>query len=763
MKYPMINKQSRREVNVPQLSGGLNLRDSLTGVRDNQMTDCLNMWYKDGNLRTRPPFVTSLARLNVLENSDVEKVINARFHNEVKICYRGFNCVLATSTRITTNENDVKSFNIEFEFQAVDKIFVMPKISGIIADDITYFCAEMSGVLYCYVSDFSIWKLEYDKEVQLGEDAPEWVLVDSREKYVPTVYTHCKRNGWEDFEGVQFEGYNLIGNSYKMVYSAYNEADSDSSHPMRYKLCQKLPTSGEITIDITTYKANEDNVITVTHKIVYDEAEYEAFSQGEILIENFAEGQESEDGLYMFVKYNYVGFLFESEFTYENGIANIVSEQEKLRYACSEDNIVITAPYIADENDCKKVFNMTQSIWFGGAADGINGGSRLFLCGNTEKKDKSLVIWSALNNPLYFSENCYTYVGSKSRAVTAFGKQGENLIIFKENKIYATYYQQNTDIDADSLINQSVVDYEANSVYFPIIQINGYIGCDCPDTIQMCRNRLVWASSEGKVYTLCTMSQYNEHTVYELSDMITPRLKEYKEKLKTATSADFGGHYILFLGDCAWVMDYCSYGYQYVYSYSKSDDANALIPWYYWKFTFLQSDNTSDEYKSACICALDGNIVLRAYFDASTEEKSAFVGFVMNEKEYSSADRVFCNDFNYGLLQIEDSVIKSSMATKLFELGGGIYNSNVEAVTVKLGANDAQDVTVRLITEQGEEMVILRDKREHTGITASNFIRGKVLYPTVRNITKFGLEFECDGQLCIDGLSLKYRLLGGVK
>jgi len=33
----------------------------------------------------------------------------------------------------------------------------------------------------------------------------------------------------------------------------------------------------------------------------------------------------------------------------------------------------------------------------------------------------------------------------------------------------------------------------------------------------------------------------------------------------------------------------------------------------------------------------------------------------------------------------------------------------------------------------------------------------------VRNITKFGLEFECDGQLCIDGLSLKYRLLGGVK
>ncbi|MBQ8740801.1 MAG: hypothetical protein IJY79_04550, partial [Clostridia bacterium] len=52
----MINKQPRREVNIPQLSGGLNLRDSLTAVRDNQMTDCINMWYKDGMLRTRPAF-----------------------------------------------------------------------------------------------------------------------------------------------------------------------------------------------------------------------------------------------------------------------------------------------------------------------------------------------------------------------------------------------------------------------------------------------------------------------------------------------------------------------------------------------------------------------------------------------------------------------------------------------------------------------------------------------------------------------------------
>ena len=85
MRYPMINKQPRREVNIPQLSGGLNLRDSLTGVRDNQMTDCVNMWYKEGMLRTRPSFVTSedMCATSTKAYEDVY-VADIKSHPEVK-------------------------------------------------------------------------------------------------------------------------------------------------------------------------------------------------------------------------------------------------------------------------------------------------------------------------------------------------------------------------------------------------------------------------------------------------------------------------------------------------------------------------------------------------------------------------------------------------------------------------------------------------------------------------------------------------------
>ena len=148
MKYPKISKQPRREINIPKLSGGLNLRDSLTGARDNQMTDCVNMWYKDGFLRTRPPFVTSNDMLNIYERTNFNERAETRFHNEIKIVYKGTDCICATNKRLVTKEDATRHWEIEFEFQGVEKIFIMPTITGILSDNvISYFCTEMCGTL----------------------------------------------------------------------------------------------------------------------------------------------------------------------------------------------------------------------------------------------------------------------------------------------------------------------------------------------------------------------------------------------------------------------------------------------------------------------------------------------------------------------------------------------------------------------------------------------------------------------------------------
>ena len=237
-----------------------------------------------------------------------------------------------------------------------------------------------------------------------------------------------------------------------------------------------------------------------------------------------------------------------------------------------EDNMTITAPCY--KGDLSKVYCMEHCVWFGGAANGINGGSRLFLGGNTEHR--SLMLWSALDNPLYFPENNYAYVGKNGEAITGFGKQNDMLVIFKENEVYYTRYVQNADITADNLINQTIIDYQAASVYFPIVQLHTEIGCNVPDSIQLCRNRLVWAHTSGNIYTLVSANQYNERNIYSLSAMIERGLSISKN----ATSADWNGYYCLLCNDKLWLLSYDSYGYQYVLSYSKAEDAAIKIPWF---------------------------------------------------------------------------------------------------------------------------------------------------------------------------------------
>lgn len=769
MKYPMINKQPRREVNIPELSAGFNLRDGLTAVKDNQMTDCVNMWYKDGMLRTRPPFVTNENMATKMTAvGDTNYILNIKTHTDV----RNGNAVLVSAIRCDGEYGKNGCYwqmGIQFWWQYPDSA---DKIDDLIALEIpdfvwvseeslfqtantwSRFVTAKDGVAYCYASDdekFYIHKLDYTN------GATEWEKIETYDFYAPTIYAHCQRTGWDDFEGTQFEGYNLISNSYKMIYSAYNEADSDSTHPMRYKLGQELATEGIIKVEITTYDSTSEEIMTVEHSIQYSADDYENFSKGNIKIETFGAGNTSDDGLRLFVKYNYVGFVFAAIDDGVEGkeffVAMLDTDEKVRKYGCNEDNVVITAQYNSTD-DWKKVFGMTQSIWFGGAANGIYGGSRLFLCGNTKESEKSLVVWSGLNNPLYFNENNYAYVGDKSQAVTAFGQQGENLIIFKERSTYYSYYTVNDNITADSLTSQAVVDYEANSVYFPMIQLNSSIGCDCPNTVQLCRNRLVWANSDGNIYTLYSNNQYSERTIYKVSDMVYSALCKEND-LKNAVSCDFEGHYLLGVGNKIYVMDYNSYGYQYASSFSKTEDSNTQIPWYVWTF----DNSVGDSVYTATIYETNNKLMLLR--DFQTGEGVTLTFSTLSEN--TSCDSILICDPRTDELCLIEKDIESKMQTKLFDFSAAGYLKNIDRVSVGFGNNNGAPINVSFVTNAGSQSDTVELYASQTDEREASFVTVKNFYPTMRSVQTFGVRIECDGMLAVDGISLQYRLLGGVK
>ena len=745
MKYPMINRRPRREVNVPQLSGGLNLRDSLTGIRDNQMTDSVNMWYKDGALRTRPSFVTNENMIHTSSRvyEDV-CIVDVKSHPDIK---NGDAVLVSCIDCDGTFKEGAWLTNLKFFWQYPDKTAVAGAVDfdGMreeickTKEELEKQAAKSSrlvfakdGYIYLFVNEkgnsFSVYKAKIEEKLK-------WEYINVDEYYIPTVFAHCKaKNNGLDYGGTMFEGYNLLTDSYKMIYSSINLEDVvDGQTLMRYPYINKLQDG--VDTKIVARLTNKEGKV----------CEHTAIWTGGKDLRCFEKVDDTpQDGMYLYVTAYHVHFVT------ENGTSKIATVN-KDDYI--EDNLEITVIPLKNKSGdmMKKVFGMCRGIWFGGSANGISDGSRLFLCGNRDDGEKSLLVWSSLNNPLYFPENNYAYVGDKSQGVTAFGRQGENLIIFKEKSTYYTYYVTNNSIAAEDLINQSVVDYEASQVYFPIVQLNANVGCDCPGSVQLCRNRLVWANSDGNVYTLYSNNQYSERTIYKVSDMIISALVKEND-LKNAVSCDFEGHYLLGVGNKIYVMDYNSYGYQYASSYSKSEDSNALIPWYVWKF-----DNDGFIGK---IFAMDNKLMLMNSFQ--TNDGVILTFSTLSADENTANDNILIFNQN-DELEIIEKKINSKLQTKLFDFSAAGYLKNVDRVSIAFGNNGGEPINVSFLTDKGSESDVVTLAGSSTDERDAAFVSVKNFYVSARAVRTFGVKIECEGPLIIDGLSLQYRMLGGVK
>ena len=729
MKFPKINKQPLRSVTVPKLSGGMNLRDAVTMVQDNQLTDSKNMWYKDNILKTRPGMYTNgnmkkeVAMLDEVENSG--KPIDIYMTKNGKL-YRLFYHEVVGERHADTDYAQLESAAEGGMFWvSSDDIISLPKLPACLS-----FAAQYKDKIYAFLINQTIYTMTIDP----NENNPKWTEILQNEIHVPLVYAHCvcTTNGEGGFKGTQLEGFNLLGNRFKMVYSTVNKdlldaSDKNSTHQMTYTVpfSAKEGAVDRIESDLKV-KITQKNGDIITHTLKYDGVEW---------LEEKIRG----DKLKMSAGKIGGGQLLIMFWDSTDGIAQVKASD------FIEDNMEITAPCPNSLENLDKVFSMSRALWFGGDAAGISGGTRLFLGGNTKEKEKSLVLWSGLNNPLYFSENCYAYVGNSNQAVTAFGRQNDTLVIFKERETFYTQYTRNSDISASDLINQNVVDYSASSVYFPIIQLHSAIGCDCPDTVELCRNRLVWACADGNVYTLVSQNQYSERNIYCLSDMIKRRLSTEND-LKNAHSVDWEGHYLLFVGNHAYVMNYESYGYVNAAYYNKTEDAQVMTPWWIWELP--------DKEK---------HITLQSAFVSGTELFCVYY----NSDGYISG--YFVRRFDLKLdSDISDSgeeiPISSMIQTKMFDFGMPHYFKNVPLINMAFGNNGGAPISVSFVTDQGEEQgetVTLSESNDNE--YSPEYVHNRRLRPCVRLINRIGVRTECDGAMSVDSISLDYRALGGAR
>jgi len=720
-------KSNQYRVSVPALNGGVNLNDAPNLVEDNQLTAVLNMWWKDQALRTRAGFATTVERSFHIQTSGMGDSLTYKVYPPVRVYRDGkpedyVCCYCEFEMSRSNNAYHFYKFDESGKATHVSALYfyeeLIPGDGDPYPTGMFMFAANPTedGIgLYAVFNSGDIYSMNKNFELQ---------KIDKSEIYAPLVVVNAK--GKKESEtavytrnGTPFEGYNLLGGAFRTAFTTDND--------IYYLLAQDQLTANVGEVVTIQYTGENGEVYTWEIPPTSDSATITIDSKQ----------------ITAWITRSYGSLSFRDDNLTPYPLPGIGQS----------NNLIVTA-WKTDPEATKKISNMQFATWFGGDRSGINGGTRLFASGNPDHPN--LVHWSDINNPLYFPENNYAYIGESSQKVTGFGKQTDILVIFKEHEIYSSEYVSGNTYTAQDVIDGKVVDVTANAAVFPITPINSGIGCDCPNTIQLCNNRLIWATSDGAVYGLMAANQASERNVRKLSAMIESRLKaEDRYLLKSALSCDVDGHYMLFVRNRVYLLDYMDGVFQYYATYSDERKAQRNMSWYCWEFPEecvpAAVMPKGDRLSAFCIRNYP-------YTDSSGMPKKALFGaayLLDGERDcvfHPSGPAFETGEFD---ISVEEREIQSCFQTKVFDFGSQERKKKIHRLHMNMADTSNARITVSYVTEKGT-----MDDVYELSMSGTGAMVGRMLTPGVSRVCRFGVLVSSAGEIGVDGLVIRYEIGG---
>lgn len=651
MQFAQMSGGTRYAKEVLWLNGGLNTWEPPSLLDDRALPDCENVYWKQGALRTRP------AVCMTAETFDTAPIV-ATFET----ADGEYQCVRTTAHLLVYYKGAL--------------IVKEENIAHIAARQHAFFAEGKGGTVLMFLS----WTYEGQEGREVWEitlDEGNATLRQVRDMYEPTVFINGRGAADRVTAGTvtMAEGFNLLGNRYRGFWTT--DGESTWFRPP-FKAGR-----GRVTAE---YTHTDGNVYTFTTSLygadglngtVYSEAQTLP-DVGEVCL--------------------CVGLL--------GGECAFCDPTTKTPVALPEvgfsNNLLVSGVHTHEHAEA--VFSMSFSTWFGGASDGLGSGTRLFLGGH--QTDCHIVRYSDVDEPLYFPENNFIYVGDPSQAVTAFGKQNGVLVVFKERELFGCEYVYKG-TDETAFVNGETVDLTATA-YFPLSQLHAAVGCDLPHTVRLCGNRLVWAHSNGEVYTLSSLSAWSEKAVRCLSRTVEPSLRG-----KRADAAVlYHGYYLLLFGEEVYLFDYTD---------------TASTAWYRWRLPVTPR----------CALGRDDGLVLVI----PTAQGLGIARF-----EDAACDRTLTGEV----------LIHARVTTKPYPLGRGGARGAVYALQLHLGCTGgAVEVTL-----QGEGVHTPYRLQTVWG-DADDVIPVSVPCRQTR-VRTLGITVESDDPLALTGLLMEYRIWKGV-
>ncbi len=700
MRYEAMGKARRQRLNIPQLVGGVNTATEAEFIEDDELAASCNLMIDHGTLRTREAvraawkgaFVTQAGAY-----THIDGLFTKPIEVDGKMCVvsvLGKNDIIGTKTitahvvelsgAVSQTGETFREYTANFNNST---LYINPK------------CAVAP-----YKEDPYQFLLYHDGDVYIPDDTAGTIAkADEENKYAPLVMINGRSVPLNDAinkeysgkaNGVMYEGYNHLTRLCRASFTPTAGADSYGYGEVYQLPCEAWPTDG-IVINIVSAKGNAS--------VSFKNSESASFTLGDT--------------------------SYTAKFFTESSV--LISPA--LPVTDIANTVTITYSAAGKKGSLPDV---SIATWFGGTAN-KRGGTRLFLA----DADNSKLLWSDVNNPFYFPENNYMIVGDSSQTITALEKQSDMLVIFKEREMFYTTYVQG-EIDTDAVANGTNVDVTAVQAYFPLTQLSPQIGCRCPHSIALCRDRLVWMDEDARIYTLVVSGQYSERNVREIGQKIRPWLlnNTTAQQRKHASAVDRNGKYRLMVGNVMAEFDYNDSGFVNVSSYYSGERAARNIAWMTHCYDFdenavqtLVSDG-ADKAIIISTAAEDDRVTRTLYHFDAEEDKDRYLTPVDDG------------------MQAREKEIDVSLTTKTYEFGDPAAYKRIHALYPMLQTDDAE---ITVIVDGAEPPYGRRYK------SADTFAH--LVLPGISRCRTFALKLKAIGKLCLKGLRMEYSIFGNVK
>ncbi len=516
MKYNSLKRQPVKTLKVAAFDGGIDLQNPKRSIKNNELSSCENMWFKDSRLQTRPGF-----------RGDVKKAVKTQIYGytgkldyqitDTEVYYNDAYHRIAISDVLTddyAHYTYVYLVDLWGNIKPIGHMSFLRTTSDIFYTPINILFyngkSETGGGIFALVTlqNGGDTTQRYYYIYEIDNTFSEWNRVFNF--YIPTIYINGRGNRYETARSESsfsaptpktLESPNILNGRFNAYYTSDGYSNSF-----------RLPFSN---------LANE-SVLCRIYYTLYDYVDWRIEANATKNTQKFMD---------------------------RNVCAEIDRTKGIVYFTADGGDYAVPVMPNYHENNIKITATKEIPLGFSRVVHStcsVRNNSKLLIAGG---ESGNTVFVTSYENPLYFPQNSCVTVGDVDAQITALSVQQGKIIAFKQYEIYALSFKAGDNINEISLLSDNdTIFKKADSI--EVNQISERIGCENKRSLVLCGNINFWLGTDNNIYALKNLSSQK---IENISDKIISGMPQVKVKKTFAVGNE--NFYILINGSNAVTVD----------------------------------------------------------------------------------------------------------------------------------------------------------------------------------------------------------------